>query len=180
MTSRIRLDYLSTFVEVVDRGSFLSAAESMGSSVSTISTQVDSVESFFKTPLLKRTVSGVKPTRAGRLVYNSAKDVLRDLEETKRLLESLESKHLDVASGCFGIPLIAELRKEFKKSHPNFEFTIQLHGTRTCFKLLDDGEVSLIFAGYVPKEISPEHYFITELGKDRLILITPTDHELSE
>jgi DNA-binding transcriptional LysR family regulator len=45
---------------------------------------------------------------------------------------------------------------------------------------LDEGEVSLIFAGYVPKEISRERYLVAELGKDRLVLITPPDHALSK
>jgi DNA-binding transcriptional LysR family regulator len=180
MTSRIRLDYLSTYIEVVDKGSLLATAEAAGTSVSTVSTQIDAVESFFKTKLLKRDASGVKPTREGKIVYNSAKGVLRGIEETKRLLESLDSKRLDVASGCFGIPLIAELKSEFKKTYPDVGFSIELHGTRACFKLLDEGEVSLIFAGYVPKELTPEHYFIAELGKDRLVLITPPDHELAD
>ncbi|MFQ5801145.1 MAG: LysR family transcriptional regulator [Candidatus Hydrothermarchaeales archaeon] len=179
MTSKIRLDYLSTFIDVVEKGSLLAAAESMGASVSTVSTQIDAVESFFKTELLKRDASGVKPTREGRIVYNNAKEVLRGIEETKRLLKSLDTKHLDVASGCFGIPVIADLKSEFKKTHPDVGFSIELHGTRTCFKLLDEGEVSLIFAGYMPKEITPDHYFIAELGKDRLVLITPPDHELA-
>jgi DNA-binding transcriptional LysR family regulator len=179
MTHRIRLDYLSTFLEVVEKGSLLAAAEEMESSVSTVSTQIDAVESFFGAKLLNRDVSGVKPTREGRIVYENARDVLRGVEETKRLLESLDKKRLDVASGCFGIPLIAELQSEFKKIHPDIGFSIELHGTRACFKLLDEGEVSLIFAGYVPKEIKGDRYFVTELGKDRLVLITPPDHEFA-
>jgi DNA-binding transcriptional LysR family regulator len=179
MTSRIRLDYLSTFVDVVDKGSLLASSEAMGTSVSTVSTQIDAVESYFNARLLKRDASGVKPTREGRIVYDSAKEVLRGVEETKRLLNSLDRQHLDVASGCFGIPLLADLKSEYKKSHPDLDFSIELHGTRACFKLLDEGEVSLIFAGYIPKEISAEHYFIAELGKDRLVFITPSDHELS-
>jgi DNA-binding transcriptional LysR family regulator len=179
MTPRIRLDYLSTFVDVVDKGSFLASAEGTGSSVSTVSTQIDAVESYFKSKLLKRDASGVKPTREGRIVYNSAREVLRGVEETRRLLESLDRQHLDVASGCFGIPILADLKSEYQRSHPDLDLSIELHGTRACFKLLDEGEVSLIFAGYIPKEISSEHYFIAELGKDRLVFITPPDHELA-
>ena len=179
MTSRIRLDYLSTFIDVVDKGSLLAAAERMKASVSTVSKQIDSVESFFNVRLLKRDASGVKPTRAGRIVYENAKEVLKGVEETKRFLEGLDKKHLDVASGCFGIPLIAELQSEFKKTHPDTGFSIELHGTSACFNLLNEGEVSLIFAGYVPKEMDSAHYFIAELGKDRLVFITPPDHELA-
>jgi DNA-binding transcriptional LysR family regulator len=179
MTSRIRIDYLLTFVNVVDKGSFLATAEDMGISVSTVSTQIHAVESYFNTKLLKRHVSGVKATREGGIVYNNSKEVLRGVEETKRLLKNLGSKHLDVASGCFGIPLIAELKSEFIKKYSDLNLSIELHGTRACFNLLDEGEVSLIFAGYVPKEISPDRYFIAELGKDRLVLITPPNHVLA-
>ncbi|RMF90112.1 MAG: LysR family transcriptional regulator [Methanobacteriota archaeon] len=179
MTAKIRLDYLSTFIEVVERGSLLAAAEAMGTSVSTVSTQIDAVESFYGAELLKRDVSGVKPTHAGRIVYRSARETLRGVEETKRLLEGLDKKRLDVASGCFGIPLIAKMQSAFKKEHPDVGFSIKLHGTSTCFKLLDEGEVSLVFAGYVPKGFDRDHYFIAELGKDRLVLITPPDHELA-
>jgi len=180
MSSKIRLDYLSTFIDVVDKGSLLAAAEALGASVSTVSKQVEGVETYFGARLLNRHASGVKPTRAGRLVYSCAKDVLRGVEETRRLIEGLRSRHLDVASGCFGIPLIAELKNEFMKAHPDVGFSIELHGTRTCFKLLDEGEVSLIFAGYVPRDLPRERYFIAELDKDRLVLITPPDHELAE
>jgi DNA-binding transcriptional LysR family regulator len=128
---------------------------------------------------LKRHASGVKPTREGKIVYRNAREVLREIEETKRLLESLDTKHLDVASGCFGIPLIADLKNEFRKTYPEVGFSIELHGTRACFKLLDEGVVSLIFAGYVPKELTIEHYFVAELGKDRLILLIPPDNELA-
>ncbi len=179
MTSKIRLDYLSTYVEVIERGSLLSAAEKLKTSVSTVSTHIGAVEKYFNANLLRRDATGVKPTHEGRLVYKSAKDLLRDLEETKRLLESIDKKHLDVASGCFGIPLIARMQKEFKKSHPDVGFSIRLLGTRTCFSLLEEGEVSLVFAGYTPPNIDAEHYFITELEKDRLVFITPSDHPLA-
>ncbi len=179
MNPKIRLDYLSTFVEVVERGSLLATADWMKASVSTVSTQIDSVESYYSSKLLKRDVSGVKPTRAGKIVYENSKEILRRVKETRHLLESLETRHLDVASGCFGIPLIAELREKYGETHPDIGFSIELHGTQKCFNLLDEGDVSLIFAGYVPKEISRERYFIAELGKDRLVLITPPGHALS-
>lgn len=180
MTLKIRLDYLNSFTKVVEKGSLLAASKNLGMSVSTISVQMTCVEEFFDTKLLERSVKGVELTKEGKLVYKNVKEILENIRETKRLLESLRTKDIYVASGCIGVPIISQIQMLYKAKNPRVNVQFELRGAYECMKLLDEGKVNMILIGYLPSNLSKEKYVIEEIGKDKLVLLVPPDHELAK
>lgn len=71
-----RLGYLESFLEVLDQGSLSAAARARKVSQPAISQQMAALEAEFGTPLLQRTRTGAKATRAGCIVARHASDMI--------------------------------------------------------------------------------------------------------
>ncbi len=177
---KLRLDYLQTFKEVVEEGSFLGASKALGMSVSTISLHIDAVEKFFEARLLERNVSGVKLTREGEIAYNSIKELFTLLEKTKKGIKNLSTKIVNIGIGCVGVPIIAEIQMGYKEVRPDVDVRVKLTGEYTCLELLEHGEVSVVLAGYPTPLKLGDGYRVEEIGYDRFVLIVPPNHELAK
>src|SRR5512138_90510 len=79
MDSR-RLRY---FVQIVDSGSITRAAAASGVAQPALSQQLAILENELKVKLLERSVSGVTPTAAGKILYTRAQTILRQYEELR-------------------------------------------------------------------------------------------------
>ena len=80
------LEELSAFLKVVDAGSFLAAADTLGVSRSTLRRRVGALEARAGVPLLESTSSGVVLTDAGRALRNRGKTMI---EEASALISSV-------------------------------------------------------------------------------------------
>ncbi len=80
------LEELSAFLKVVDAGSFLAAADSLGVSRSTLRRRVGALEARAGVPLLESTSTGVVLTEAGRALRNRGKTMI---EEASALISSV-------------------------------------------------------------------------------------------
>lgn len=80
------LEELSAFLKVVDAGSFLGAADTLGVSRSTLRRRVGALEARAGVPLLESTSSGVVLTEAGRALRNRGKTMI---EEASALIASV-------------------------------------------------------------------------------------------
>lgn len=80
------LEELSAFLKVVDAGSFLAAADSLGVSRSTLRRRVGALEARAGVPLLESSSSGVILTEAGRALQNRGKTMI---EEASALIASV-------------------------------------------------------------------------------------------
>lgn len=80
------LEELSAFLKVVDAGSFLAAADSLGVSRSTLRRRVGALEARAGVPLLASTSSGVVLTDAGRALRNRGTTMI---EEASALIASV-------------------------------------------------------------------------------------------
>jgi DNA-binding transcriptional LysR family regulator len=80
------LEELSAFLKVVDAGSFLAAADTLGVSRSTLRRRVGALEARAGVPLLESTSSGVVLTDAGRVLRNRGKTMI---EEASALIASV-------------------------------------------------------------------------------------------
>jgi len=80
------LEELSAFLKVVDAGSFLAAADTLGVSRSTLRRRVGALEARAGVPLIESTSSGVVLTEAGRALRNRGKTMI---EEASALIASV-------------------------------------------------------------------------------------------
>jgi DNA-binding transcriptional LysR family regulator len=74
-----KLDWLETFINVVDKNSFAAAARKQGISAAAISRQIAALEKELKTQLLQRSTRHLKLTEPGRLYYQRCKEILNEL-----------------------------------------------------------------------------------------------------
>ncbi|MFL5345161.1 MAG: LysR family transcriptional regulator [Hyalangium sp.] len=80
------LEELRAFLDVVETGSFLAAAESLGVSRTTLRRRVEALEARAGVPLLKSTQQGIVLTEAGELLAQRGRIMM---QETSALLASI-------------------------------------------------------------------------------------------
>ena len=94
-----RLGLLESFVIALDEGSLNRAAQRRGISQPAMSLQIKQLEALLGHELLHRSSTGVKPTRAGQLVYSQAQGLLSGYDRMSAELSALEEN----VSGTFRI-----------------------------------------------------------------------------
>jgi DNA-binding transcriptional LysR family regulator len=138
---------LRYFVQIVDSGSITRAAAASGVAQPALSQQLAILENELKVKLLDRSVSGVTPTPAGRILYARAQALLRQFEDLR------EAVHREVTplSGTvpvgmpptmlsrFGLPLIEKVCTQ----HPELRLQIREEGSLVLHELLLGGKIEL-------------------------------------
>src|SRR5262252_5656602 len=82
---------LRTFVTIVDLRSFTRAGRRLGLSQSAISQQLGTQERLLGVKLLVRAGKGVRPTPAGELLLQYARQILQKIDEAQRVLTAYEA-----------------------------------------------------------------------------------------
>ena len=176
----VRLDFIKTFIEVVESGSLKKAAKNLGMSVSSVSFQINSIESFYGAKLLERGTNGVKLTDEGKIAIKNMKSILSSVEETKKLISNLRGDRITIASGMVGLNLVHAIQILLKSSYPQLEVNVALKGAHECVRGVLSGDFDFAIAG----DLLDEHLELDRLnydilGKDHLVLIIPPTHELA-
>ncbi len=79
-----KLDTLTLFVRIVERGSFSAAAADLGFSRPVATAAIKALEASLGARLLQRTTRHVRPTAEGSLYYQRCVAILAALEEANR------------------------------------------------------------------------------------------------
>src|SRR5688572_10655106 len=176
MDSR-RLRY---FVQIVDSGSITRAAAASGVAQPALSQQLAILENELKVKLLDRSVSGVTPTAAGRILYARAQAILRQFEELREAVHR-EVKPLagTVIVGMpptmlsrFGLPLIEKVCTQ----HPEMHLQIREEGSHLLHELLAGGKIELAISAMRPEgEVIGEEIF-----SEAIVLMYPPSMSLPE
>jgi len=136
------LNRASTFVRVVESGSFTRAAQALALPTSSISRSVSKLEHDLGVTLLERTTRRIALTDAGRAFFERARDALAGLEQASTLA-------LDAASEIHGIvrvacpadigAMIAGLFARLLEDHPKIrlELTFTTRGDELVGDLVD-------------------------------------------
>ena len=143
MDSR-RLRY---FVQIVDSRSITRAAAVTGVAQPALSQQMAVLEQELKVKLLDRSVSGVTPTSAGRILYARAQAILRQYDELRNAV------HQEVLplSGAVSIGMSPTMIPRFAFSiiekvctqHPEMHLQIREEGSAALHDLLMTGRIEL-------------------------------------
>lgn len=176
----MRLDYLQTFLVVVERGSLLAAAKHLNTSVGTVSFQINKLEEYFGVKLLERGASGVTLTEEGRLASEKIRGVLSELRELRMDFSRTPKKTVRIAFGNVpGVSIFPEILHKFKEINPDVEIEVRIKNSTECSTLLSANEVDIAAACFISREIDAERYSITRIGTDRLVLVVRKDHDLA-
>lgn len=172
---------LEAFISVLEKKSFSEAAAALKGSQPAISLKIKSLEEELGIELLDRSRSGVYPTGAGILVYQTAKEIL---EKWTRLEDQLHS-FSDTLTGTLiigastipGTYLIPGWIKKFQSLYPNVDVEIEISDSRKVLSKLVDHQVDV---GIVGLHQQSKKIITRSIAADVLVLIVPSDHELTQ
>ncbi|TQV83298.1 LysR family transcriptional regulator [Denitrobaculum tricleocarpae] len=126
------------FVSVVEEGGFAKAARGMGMATSSLTRQVNALETHLGTLLLNRSTRSVTLTDAGARYFEQAVRILEDLEEANRSVSEREGPPRGLLRISLPVAFarlhIAPAIPEFLRACPDIELDL----------FLSDGLVSLV------------------------------------
>lgn len=173
------ISLLETFMLVADLGSFSGAARRLGLTQPAVSFQVKALEKELGADLIDRSHGKVVLTPAGRTAYAHAGKILADREE---MIADIPRTTGEVAGrlrlGASTIPgeyLVPAMLAGFKTDYPGVTVTLEISDSHRIISMVEGEQVELGFVGSAPGGTLTARKF----GQDRLVLITPKRHKLS-
>jgi DNA-binding transcriptional LysR family regulator len=172
---------LEAFISVLEKRSFSEAATALKSSQPAISLKIKSLEEELGIELLDRSRSGVHPTRAGLLVYQTAKEIMGrwgHLEDDLLGFHDTLTGTLTIgASTIPGTYLIPGWIKKFRTLYPKVDIKIEINDSRKVLNKLFDHQIDVGIVGLHQQSVK----MITKpVASDSLVLIVPVEHEISQ
>ena len=126
-----RFASMSTFLAVIDSGSFSAAARRLGMPLATVSRRVSDLEDHLRVNLINRSTRKLTLTQAGENYYQSCRRLLDDLGEAERRA----SREYTIPSGdllisaplVFGHLHLTPVVVEFLRIHPEVDVQLLLN-----------------------------------------------------
>jgi DNA-binding transcriptional LysR family regulator len=132
---------MQVFCTVVDKGTFVGAADALEMSKAAISRYVSALEERLGARLLHRTTRKLSLTEEGRQFYHQAREVLALMDQAEEAVSSAAPEPSGVlrvnAPVSFGVLHLAPLWGAFMNAHPNVELDISLNDR--LVDLVDEG-----------------------------------------
>jgi LysR family transcriptional regulator for metE and metH len=172
---------LRIFKTIVDVGSITGAGEQLELSQPAISQHVRALEEEIGVPLLVRVGRGTRPTPAGEMLVQYARQILDKVDEAERVL--LEHSRGRAGLLRFGTPeppcnyLLPPVLLEMKRRAPRVDVRVVSGHTAVTLARLQAGEVDV---GLLPLPVDAERLRVVEVGKDELVAIVPAGHPFAE
>ncbi|MFL1416684.1 LysR family transcriptional regulator [Pseudomonas fildesensis] len=132
---------MQVFCTVIDKGTFVGAADALEMSKAAISRYVSALEERLGARLLHRTTRKLSLTEEGRQFYHQAREVLALMDQAEEAVSSAAPEPSGVlrvnAPVSFGVLHLAPLWGAFMSAHPNVELDISLNDR--LVDLVDEG-----------------------------------------
>ncbi len=162
-----RLTSMAVFVRVVEKGSFIAAAEEMDISPTMVGKHIRYLEQRLNASLLNRTTRRQGLTATGRMFYERCRRLLADAEDAEasaRAQQDSPSGLLRISAPVtFGNRILTPILTEFLQSHPEVEAEV----------VLSDRKVDLIEERY---EVA---FRIGPVADDGLVARTLPDYRMT-
>jgi len=168
---------LRTFAAIIELASFTRAARRLRLSQSAISQQISALERQLGVKLIDRTGAGARPTAAGDILLQYARQIRTKVDEAQRVLADYEHAGGGVlrigAGGAACHYLLPSILKEFHDRFPKLELHVLSGHTRLTLERLHEGELD---AGVLTLPVSQPKLRILDLGRDELVAIVAPSH----
>ena len=132
---------ITSFIKVVETGSIVGAAKSLGLSAAAVSQTINRLEDHLGTRLLQRTTRSMALTENGALYYTRVRRIAADLESAQMAISTDEAElqgRLCIAStSAFGRHIVAPLIAGFAARYPRL--TLELCTTDGKINHIQDG-----------------------------------------
>jgi DNA-binding transcriptional LysR family regulator len=176
------IDWLETFVAVVDCGGFSAAAASVHRSQSRISAHVAALEQALGVVLLDRRHRPVALTDAGEAYLPHAREVLAALDRGQADLESVAKvARGSVVLGSYpsaSAAFLPGVLASFRRSHPQVRVDLTEQSTVGLAEALNSGDVHLALRALAPLA-DTEGLTCRPLWREPLVAVFPVDHPVA-
>lgn len=173
----MNLNFLKTFVTVVEAGNFSRAASRLHLSQPAVSMQMQSLAQDLGAELFRRIGHRLETTEAGAILYQEAKELLRHWQSTVHQLDSLRQRlrgRLELgASTTPADYLLPPYLSEFYRLHPELELHMQVGSSGEVLAALESGRLDLAVIGYRPQN---QDLQCSVLFEDELAAVMSPEH----
>jgi DNA-binding transcriptional LysR family regulator len=175
----MNLDYLESFIVVIECGSFSAAAERLRLTQPAVSLQIRQLEKSLSATLIERVGRKARPTAAGVELLAHAQQISAAVASAveavgRRTTGATGRVRLGTgATACIFLlpPILRDLKKEF----PSLEVTVTTGNTAEITKAIEDNIIDL---GLVTMPAGSRILDITPVLDDEFVLIAPSDMPL--
>jgi len=177
----MNLDYLNTFIQVVELGSFSEVAKRLSISQPAVSFQVQKLERDLGVRLIDRRQRSISLTDAGKRVLRFARLVAEErrqlAEELDRLREEVTGELVIAASTIPGEILVPPIVGEFRSLHPAVGVRIEVTDSGTVIARVQEGVYDIGFCGVMPEATDLDSF---KLAEDEIVLIVFPGHPFAQ
>jgi DNA-binding transcriptional LysR family regulator len=171
---------LTSFLAVVEEGSFTRAARRLGIAQPSLSQQVRTLESEVGGPLLERLPRGIRLTAAGRALLPEAQAAVRAAERAgnaARMALGLEAGELEVATLLsMAVGILPRAIATWIERHPGIAIRMREYTHRTLLEDEVRSGVGDIALGPVPEDWDGP---CEQLGLEELVVVLPASDPLA-
>ena len=178
------LEQLQYFCDIAEQLNFTRAAELLFISQPTLSRQISLLEREVGAVLLQRDTRRVTLTPAGRLVYQSFKEILERLNRMQQDIWNMTNNiegSFRVASINFFYPELYDIYRRYSTMYPNVDFSIQKYDNGLFTNMVANGEVDLGvgFSFDLPADPSSIGLEVMPLYEERFVVVMSNQNKLA-
>ena len=169
----LNLDQLSTFVEVIERGSFSAAADRLDLTQPAVSLQVRQLEKRLGVRLIERVGRRARPTAAGTELLAHARLIAGAVTAAEESLAPYASGTLGRvrlgtgATAC--IHFLPSVLRDLRKRFPELEITISTGNATDILRQIEDNTLDL---GLVTLPATGRMFDVTPLLEDEFVVLS--------
>lgn len=177
----MNLKQLEAFVHVAEGGSFSKAAKELFLTQPTVSAHIAGLEKELNARLFVRNTKEVKLSEEGKLLYDSAKQIVvlqKKIEKTFLENEKKEEHCITIAASTIPAQyLLPEILVKFNEKYPNEQFkVIETDSARVVEEVLNHS-VDIGFTGTV---LDRKHCKYIPFYQDELVVIAPNTEKFKK
>lgn len=175
---------LTTFIEVVDCGSFLKASEKLYISPTAVMKQMNLLEQHIGLPLMIRTNQGIRLTDAGKSFYKDSKAIIQySREAIDRAYKAQNFNHAIIRVGTsvlYPCRVLTDLWNSISGRYPYFKLKIvPFEDTSTDIAFANIGKTYDLIVGPHDSINTAKFSDFLQLGQYHFCLCMPKTHPLS-
>ncbi|MBD9676608.1 LysR family transcriptional regulator [Pseudomonas sp. PDM18] len=177
----MKIDDIDAFVAVIRNASLSQAAESLGLTQSAITRRVQSLEESLAVELLDRNTKPLKPTAAGRRVFEQCLRVLREVDGLRELVASDSAPsgvlRLGVPQSIGEVVLLGALRR-LAGEYPELRAQVSSGWGSHLLARLENAELDAAVVLFPPSKVFPDDLGATPLGRVELRVVAAKDSDV--
>lgn len=176
----MNINLLKTYIRVIETQNLSKTAEEFGLSQPAITKQIQALEDMYGVLLLERSGRKLKPTEAGEVLYQHAKEVLKAVDKTEKAMEEIaESRKGKLYIGASTIPgqyILPAVLKRFKDENPHISISMDIGDTEEIFGRVAERELDVgVVGGWINNRKVDGFKWL----EDELVVIVPSQHNLA-